>query len=69
MKTHVYDRVHNAKMYSKLHGLDILQDFIYYLIDIDQVDELISMLEAVGEDEKASKIRRMKDKFSVGIIN
>jgi hypothetical protein len=49
-------------MYAKLHVPgEVLQDFIYYMIDIDQVDELITMAEAAGEHEKASKIRRMKE--------
>jgi hypothetical protein len=54
--------VHELKIYAKLHiSGETLQDFIYYLIDIDQVDELIAMAEAAGEHEKASKIRMMKE--------
>ena len=51
-------------MYSKLLGLEILQDFIYYLIDIDQVDELIELAKKAGEFEKASKIQKMKEKIN-----
>lgn len=64
VKKCIYDRVHALKMYSKLSGLEILQDFIHYLIDIDQVDELIEMAVEAGEHEKASKIRRMKDNIN-----